>query len=447
MQIMLIIARIALAVIFLVAGLAKLADPPGSRKSMVDFGVPKSLAGAFGLLLPIAEIMVAIALLPRALAWWGGIAALSLLLLFILGLAVTLARGRKPDCHCFGKLSSAPIGWRTITRNVVFCALAAVIVRQGPQQPAILGWMERFSGMQLAMLFGSSVLFFLMVLNLWLLFQIMKQNGRILLRIEGIESKAGGEAPAPPPGLPQGSPAPEFDFEGASLEGLLSAKKPVLLLFVGPDCEPCKELKPDIESWQTTHSQKLTIHLISESGKNRPIADSYLCAGTPGAALVNADGKVGSPLAMGPDHIRALVAQATLPPPPKPGDLAPEVELPDLAGNKLALKSFLGNPTALLFWNPGCGYCQGMLDSLKAWESNGARDAVRLLVVSTGGVEDNRKQGFRSSVVIDEGFKAGRSFGASGTPSAVLIDREGKVASPVVVGEEEVMKLLNTVER
>lgn len=39
-----------------------------------------------------------------------------------------------------------------------------------------------------------------------------------------------------------------------------------------------------------------------------------------------------------------------------------------------------------------------------------------------------------STVVLDLGFAAGRSFGASGTPSAVLGDEEGKIASEIAVG-------------
>jgi thiol-disulfide isomerase/thioredoxin len=236
--------------------------------------------------------------------------------------------------------------------------------------------------------------------------------------------------------------------DGNQLLHLIEQLKPdALLLFVGPDCEPCKALKPDIESWQTRHAEIMTVRVISESGKNRAIADAYLCAGTPGAVLINADGTIGSPLSMGPDEIKALVAHATMPPPPKPGDFAPEVELPDLAGNKIELKSFRGSPTVALFWNPGCGYCQNMLEKLKAWENNGGRDSLKLLVVSTGSVEDNRAQGFRSSVVIDSGFSAGNAFGASGTPSAIRIDREGKVASAIGVGADEAMKLLTADER
>jgi hypothetical protein len=49
--------------------------------------------------------------------------------------------------------------------------------------------------------------------------------------------------------------------------------------------------------------------------------------------------------------------------------------------------------------------------------------------------------GLSSPMVLDQEFAAGRAFGASGTPSAVLVDEQGKIASGVVVGASEVLKL------
>ena len=133
---------------------------------MTDFGLSALLAAPFGLLLPIAEIVIAIALFLQVTAWWGGIVALSLLLLFIVGIGVNLAQGRAPDFHCFGKLYLKPIGFRTIARNALFCAIATVIVKHGKHQPGMLGWTEQFSGTQLAAIFGGSALFLLLALNL-----------------------------------------------------------------------------------------------------------------------------------------------------------------------------------------------------------------------------------------------------------------------------------------
>jgi hypothetical protein len=44
-------------------------------------------------------------------------------------------------------------------------------------------------------------------------------------------------------------------------------------------------------------------------------------------------------------------------------------------------------------------------------------------------------------VVLDQQFAVGRAFGASGTPSAVLVDEEGNIASDVAVGAPGVLEL------
>ncbi|MEA2594373.1 MAG: hypothetical protein QOF01_842, partial [Thermomicrobiales bacterium] len=81
----LVLARLVLAAVFVVAGFAKLADREGSRRGLEGFGLPKAAAQPVSLLLPLAEIAVAILLLPRGTAWWGGVGALVLLGLFIGG--------------------------------------------------------------------------------------------------------------------------------------------------------------------------------------------------------------------------------------------------------------------------------------------------------------------------------------------------------------------------
>jgi hypothetical protein len=82
---------------------------------------------------------------------------------------------------------------------------------------------------------------------------------------------------------------------------------------------------------------------------------------------------------------------AALPPPTvRIGAPAPALRLPDLYGASLDLASFRGERTLVLFWNPGCGFCQRMLGDLKAWEAHPPAGAPRLLVVSTGTVEANR---------------------------------------------------------
>jgi hypothetical protein len=83
-----------------------------------------------------------------------------------------------------------------------------------------------------------------------------------------------------------------------------------------------------------------------------------------------------------------------------------------------------------------------MIPDLKEWEAAPPEGAPRLLVVSDGTVEDNEAQGLGSKVLLDDDdYTVSDAFGAAGTPSAVLVDAEGRIASEVVVGSSAVLEL------
>jgi uncharacterized membrane protein YphA (DoxX/SURF4 family) len=56
MDLALLAARLLLAMVFAVAGLAKLTDWPGSRQALIDFGVPVRLAMPLGPALALADL-------------------------------------------------------------------------------------------------------------------------------------------------------------------------------------------------------------------------------------------------------------------------------------------------------------------------------------------------------------------------------------------------------
>jgi uncharacterized membrane protein YphA (DoxX/SURF4 family) len=352
MDIALLVARLLLAAVFFVAGLAKLADRAGSRQAMRDFGVPAALAAPLGVLLPLAELAVAAALIPTATAWWGAIGALALLLLFVVGIAVNLARGRKPDCHCFGQLHSAPAGWKTVLRNGVLAAVAGFVVWEGRDGggvgPSAVGWLGGLSTAQTAGLVGGLVLLGVLIAQWWILTHLLRQNGRLLVRLEALEGRIGaGDAPPAPPendaqpaaGLPVGSAAPAFGLSGLyaetlTLDALRAPGKPVLLLFTDPNCGPCTALLPEIGRWQREHTAELALSVISRgtTEENRAksaehgltgvllqqdweVAEAYRVGGTPSAVIVQPDGTIGSPMVAGPEAIRSLVAKTVGAPP------------------------------------------------------------------------------------------------------------------------------------
>lgn len=75
----LLVMKLLLTLVFAVAGVAKLVDSSGSRQTIIDFGLPASLANPLAMGLPLAELAVAAILLPTSTAWWGALGALALL--------------------------------------------------------------------------------------------------------------------------------------------------------------------------------------------------------------------------------------------------------------------------------------------------------------------------------------------------------------------------------
>jgi peroxiredoxin len=295
-------------------------------------------------------------------------------------------------------------------------------------------------------------------------------------------------------GLPVGAQAPAFSLDGldgeaTTLDDLRAGGKPVVLVFGDPDCGPCAAFLPDLARYQRDYANRLTVALISRGTvaanrakatqhrlahvllqHDREVSTTYQVHGTPSAVLIRADGMIGSAVAQGADQIRSLVgvavglpplaplptvhghgdeprnghAGAALPPARAPltvGDQAPDLSLRDLSGQTVALADFRGARTLLLFWNPDCGFCQRILDDLRAWESDPPPTAPRLVLVSTGDVEANRAMGLAAPILLESSFEAGRAFGAQGTPSAVLFDEAGTVASETAVGGPAVLAL------
>jgi len=60
------------------------------------------------------------------------------------------------------------------------------------------------------------------------------------------------------------------------------------------------------------------------------------------------------------------------------GQKAPEFTLEAPGGKQVSLADFRGAKTAVLFWNPGCGFCQRMLPELQKWEASPPSGAPKL---------------------------------------------------------------------
>jgi uncharacterized membrane protein YphA (DoxX/SURF4 family)/peroxiredoxin len=311
-----VLLRIALSAVFGVAGVTKLVDPRGTRDAVKNFGAPEPLAPALSLALPIMELLIAAGLLFASTTAASALAALSILVLFVVAISVNLARGHTHDCHCFGQIYSRPLGWPTLARNVIFALGALFVLWRASTQPS------------------SSIPAGLAQLNSseWLLLlSAIAAIAGVLIYLQRQQKQLAVETPKPPPGLPLDSVAPSFELAAyaggtISLTQLLAYGKPVLLIFTNPTCGPCVVLFAEVKDWQEAHSEQLTIALISfgtikENFVNvarnrlghvllqqqREVAERYGANVTPTAVVVNMKGRIASPIAAGADEIRTLL--------------------------------------------------------------------------------------------------------------------------------------------
>lgn len=315
----LVLARLGLAVVFLVAATAKFLDRPGSQRALIDFEVPERLVGALVVLLPAAELATAAALVFQPTARWGGVAALALLTTFVIGLTRALRRGEAPDCHCFGQVHSEPASWLTVARNVALALPAAYLLASGPG-PTLTAWVNGHAGQDLWLIATTSLASIATASALVL----ARQNRRL----------RSTQAWTPPRPVRIGARAPRFSLSSVggpvvTLQDLLVDDRPVVLTFVAPACGPCVALLPELARWQTTLSERLAFSLLSAgnaeaaeelsrtdglpqvlSDPEGTVSRAYGVPGTPCAVLVGFDGTVRSAPATGQVAIEALIRVA-----------------------------------------------------------------------------------------------------------------------------------------
>ncbi len=336
-DILLLFDRIVLSIVFASAGLAKAFNSAGSQKAISDFGLPKSLAKPAAFLLPVVEIVTATLLILASSALWGAAAAIGLLVAFVSAIIVNLLRGRQPECNCFGQLHSRPISWSLVARDVAFATGAAVILWEGPGMSLATG-IRRLTGVATAQPLPVAAISLAVVgflVQTFLIFGLLHQHGRLLLRMDKLEQGVPGAAafaltPPAVAGLPVGAPALSFEVSSPDgrvpLEALLIGGKPVLLIFTDPDCGACAEILPDIERWERQYAELIAFVIISRAPatdngrpegkygfrniawqKEREISQSYKIGGIPAAMVVRPDTTIGTWLATGRLAIQSLV--------------------------------------------------------------------------------------------------------------------------------------------
>lgn len=288
-----LLARFVLAAVFGVAGFAKLAGREGVRRSLGQLGVPIRLVTTVGGALVLSELGVAVGLLFGSFAQASGLAAVALLAGFSAVVALNLVRGRSPDCHCFGRLHSAPIAWSMAARNAVLACIALFVVADGRFPWVFVG------------------------------FSVVAAVAWVALR------------PRRPREVGPGVVAPRFsllDHEGVAwtLETLLAQGEPLILVFSNPGCGACRALLPDVTRWQRELAGRVSVAVVSGGSRahnvvearkhglrrvlvdaTRTVSTAYQVKATPSAIVIDRDHRIAATPAHGAAEIASMIAQVT----------------------------------------------------------------------------------------------------------------------------------------
>lgn len=182
----------------------------------------------------------------------------------------------------------------------------------------------------------------------WLGWQLLRQNGRILLRLGELENRLDrlefGDTNEPA-GLPIGSAAPDFELPDLAGKHHSLAEyrcQPLLLVFFNPACGFCQELAPklaalspslppgeragersppdskpliliistgDVDANRLFNNNQIAFPVLLQ--KKMEIAAAYKANGTPSGYLINSDGKIASELAIGGEALLVLLGSGT----------------------------------------------------------------------------------------------------------------------------------------
>ena len=353
----------------------------------------------------------------------------------------------------------------------------------------------------IAIVFGTVLPWLLIGLGAWLGYQLVRQNGRILLRLESIEKQLARptgtqqrEAARPPGGLPLGAAAPNFELPDlAGVHHKLSEFRgnDLLLVFFNPKCGFCTKMAADLAALPapgvgeravpvvvTTGDAEENRKLVERFGirclvllqKEMEVASQYRAQGTPMGYRIDGAGRIASDLAVGAEPLLQLAAAApsrhaplpsanghaakTHPDPSlarsrlnrsglKAGEVAPQFRLPRIDGGELELADLKGRRVLLVFSDPNCGPCDELAPGLQ--QIHAERPDLQVLMVSRRDMEATGAKaatlGLTFPIVLQRQWEISLKYAMFATPIAYLIDEQGVLLSDVAVGVEPILAL------
>lgn len=112
------------------------------------------------------------------------------------------------------------------------------------------------------------------------------------------------------------------------------------------------------------------------------------------------------------------------------GEIAPDIIVTDLEGNKKQLSEYFGKPTIMVFWATWCGYCKDELPALEMLREKYG-DSINILALNGGDsaedIKDFMEENNYTFETVMVGIEESIKFDAQSIPVTAILDSEGTI--------------------
>jgi hypothetical protein len=122
------VARLILGGVFIYASIDKILHPGDFAKAVANYKVLTSpvLINLVGVILPWCELLAGVLIILRVWARGAWTVLTGLTAVFIVLIAVTMARGIDVNCGCFSTTGASKVGWDLLVRDILLLIPAAL---------------------------------------------------------------------------------------------------------------------------------------------------------------------------------------------------------------------------------------------------------------------------------------------------------------------------------
>ena len=129
-NILLLSIRLFLGVIFIFAAVSKVADPEGFSQSIYNYKLmPNFLINVLAIVFPWIELVAGLLLVFGISVKENSAILTGLLVVFIIAIVISLARGLDINCGCFGTVEGSKVGLMKILENVGLVLLGLILIK------------------------------------------------------------------------------------------------------------------------------------------------------------------------------------------------------------------------------------------------------------------------------------------------------------------------------